>query len=59
MEKSISKIKARNIFKSVNYKTENVNSSNKKIIDIKVEEKPTGEIFAGAGTGTTGSTLTC
>ena len=30
----------------------------KKIIDITVEENPTGEIYAGAGTGTSGSTLT-
>ena len=30
---------------------ENINKKNK-IIIIKVEEKPTGEIFAGAGTGT-------
>ena len=29
-----------------------------RIIDINVEERPTGEIFAGAGAGTTGSTLT-
>ena len=57
-DKSIQDLKAKNIFKSVNYKTENINSSNKKIIDIKVEEKPTGEIFAGAGTGTTGTSLT-
>ena len=28
---------------------------NKKIINIFVEEKPTGEIFAGVGTGTGGS----
>ena len=28
-----------------------------KIINIDVEEKPTGEIFAGAGTGTSGSTV--
>ena len=26
-------------------------------INITVEEKPTGEIFAGAGTGTSGSTV--
>lgn len=57
-DKSIQNLKAKNIFKSVSYKTENINSSNKKIIDIKVEEKPTGEIFAGAGTGTTGTSLT-
>ena len=30
------------------------NKNSNKIIDIEVEEKPTGEIFAGAGTGTTG-----
>ena len=29
-----------------------------KTIDITVEEKPTGEIFAGAGTGTSGATFT-
>ena len=28
-----------------------------KIINIEVVEKPTGEIYAGAGTGTSGSTL--
>ena len=54
--KSIQKVKSLNIFKSVNYKSLNQNDLNK-IIDITVEEKPTGELFAGAGTGTTGSTL--
>ena len=28
-----------------------------KINDISVEESPTGEIFAGAGTGTSGPTI--
>ncbi len=55
-DKSISDIKAKNIFKTVNYSSINDNDNNK-VIDIKVEEKPTGEIFAGAGTGTTGSTI--
>ncbi len=55
--RSISNIKALNIFKDVNYKSTDVDKSNK-IIDITVEERPTGEIFAGAGTGTTGSNLT-
>ena len=33
-------------------------SSNKfKVININVEEQPTGEIFAGAGTGTSGSSV--
>ena len=56
--KSINDIKSKNIFKSV---TSEINDSdsknNKKIINITVEEKPTGEIFAGAGTGTSGSTI--
>tara|TARA_B100000965_G_scaffold301491_1_gene260056 strand:+ start:319 stop:2577 length:2259 start_codon:yes stop_codon:yes gene_type:complete len=56
--KSINDIKSKNIFKSV---TSEVNDSdlknNKKIINITVEEKATGEIFAGAGTGTSGSSI--
>ena len=54
--KSISKIKARNIFKSVNYSINNETDISKNI-DIIIEEKATGEISAGAGTGTTGSSL--
>ena len=54
--KSISKIKARNIFKSVNYSINNENDISKNI-DITIEEKATGEISAGAGTGTTGFSL--
>ena len=56
--KSINNIKSKGIFKSVNSNvTDSVPKTNSKIIDITVEEKPTGEIFAGAGTGTTGSTV--
>ena len=55
--KSIQKVKAKNIFKTVEYKTQSKDNINK-IIDITVEEKATGEIFAGAGTGTTGSSFT-
>ena len=55
--KSIQNIKARNIFKKVDYITTDSTDLNK-IIDITVEEKPTGEIFAGAGTGTAGSSIT-
>ena len=54
--KSIQDIKAKNIFKTVNYKIRE-NSNTNKIIDINVEEKATGEIFAGAGTGTAGTNL--
>ena len=47
------------IFKSVDVKVKNSKTDNmKKIIDVFVEEKPTGEIFAGAGTGTSGSSVT-
>ena len=56
-QKSISEIKARNIFKSVDYNIINKETLNK-VIDIEVEEKATGEIFAGAGTGTTGTSVT-
>ena len=56
-EKSISDMKSENLFKSVNYNVKD-DKNIKKVIDIKVEEKPTGEIFAGAGTGTTGSSIT-
>ncbi len=58
-DKSINKINSKGIFKSVskNIKTSSQDNQ-KKIIDIIIEEKPTGEIFAGAGTGTSGATLT-
>ncbi len=57
--KSINKIRSKGIFKSVKSRVKNSNIDNKKkIIDIIVEESPTGEIFAGAGTGTSGATIT-
>ncbi len=54
--KSIQTIKSKNIFKTVKYNSKN-NTNNNKVIDITVEEKATGEIFAGAGAGTAGTTL--
>ena len=57
MEKSISEIKARNIFKNVRYNEIEGSSSDLKKIEIKVEEQPTGEITAGAGIGTSGGTF--
>ena len=54
--KSIQKVKAANIFKSVTYQIKETDNLNK-AIDIIVEEKPTGEIFAGAGTGSEGSAI--
>ncbi len=59
LDKSINSIKSRGFFKSVDVKTkQSKNDNQKKIIDIIVEEAPTGEIFAGAGTGTSGATIT-
>ena len=55
--KSINQIKSKNIFGEVT--SEIMESDNdRKTINIYVEEKPTGEIFAGAGTGTGGSSIT-
>ena len=57
-DKSLDAIKSRRIFKSV--KSEVIDSkidNQLKEINIFVEEKPTGEIFAGAGTGTSGATV--
>ena len=54
LEKSVAELKARNIFKSVNYKVEDGSEKNLKRIKINVEERPTGEISAGAGIGTDG-----
>ena len=56
IQKSVAEIQQRNIFKNVNYEVLN-SSENKKIVNITVEEKPTGEISAGAGIGTSGSTF--
>ena len=56
--KSINKIKSRGIFASVEAELQESDiNKNNKIINIKVEEKPTGEIFAGAGTGTSGTVI--
>ena len=57
LEKSISNVKARNIFKTVKYKLVDGSSKDLKVMEITVEEKPTGEISAGAGTGTEGTTF--
>jgi len=54
--KSLNSIRGTGIFKEV--KKEIKEDNNKKIIDIFVEEMPTGEIMAGAGTGTGGTTIT-
>ena len=57
LEKSISKIKSRNIFGSVDYAVADGSSPDLKTIGITVEEKSTGEISAGAGIGTDGGQI--
>ena len=52
--KSINEIKSLNIFKKVESKIKDGSDANLKIIDITVEEQPTGEISLAAGYGTTG-----
>tara|TARA_B100000575_G_scaffold77665_1_gene60803 strand:+ start:2487 stop:4733 length:2247 start_codon:yes stop_codon:yes gene_type:complete len=53
--KSLNNIKALNFFESVNGEILDGNEFNTKIINIEINEKATGEIFAGVGTGTDGS----
>ena len=57
LDKSISELKDRRIFKTVKYDLKSGSKNNLKVIDILVEEQPTGEISAGAGVGTNGGTF--
>ena len=56
MSKTINNLRSLNFFRSVN---SNIVSDDpeEKIINISVEEKPTGEIGAGAGVGTSGTSF--
>jgi outer membrane protein insertion porin family len=54
LEKSIARLKARNIFGEVDKVVSQGSTKDQKIIDIKVAEKSTGEISAGAGIGPAG-----
>ena len=55
--KSINNIKSLNFFESVNGQIVDGNEFNSKVINITITEKATGEIFAGVGTGTEGSSF--
>ena len=57
LNKSVNNIKSLNFFKKVDAKIQVDERNKTKSIDIYIEEKPTGEIFASAGYGTTGGTL--
>jgi outer membrane protein insertion porin family len=55
--KTLNNLKALNYFSKVESEILDSVNENKKIINITVEEKPTGEIMAGAGIGTGGGTF--
>ena len=55
--KTLNNLKSLNFFSTVKSEIINVTDQNKKIINITVEEKPTGQIMAGAGVGTAGGTV--
>lgn len=56
LSKSINNIKSLNIFKSVKEEII-IDDAGNRTLNLTVEEKPTGEIMAGAGYGTSGGTL--
>ena len=56
-KKSQNNIRSLNFFKKVKTNVINGKDVNSKIINFEVEEKPTGEISAGAGAGTEGGTI--
>ena len=56
-QKSINNIKGLTFFRKINTEILDGSTDIQKIINITVEEKPTGEISAGAGVGTSGGTI--
>jgi len=57
VNRSINNLKGRNIFGTVEHKILPGSSDGLKVIEISVEEKATGEIMAGAGVGTDGTSF--
>ena len=55
--KSINNIKSKNIFSKVESNIVPGSSKGLKVVNLTVEEKPTGEISLGAGVGTSGGTI--
>ena len=56
-KKTLNSLKGLNFFSKVDDQITEGTLQNLKIINITVEEKPTGEIMAGAGVGTNGGTV--
>ncbi len=57
-KKSLNNLKSLNFFKNINSNFIENKEEKTKIIEISVEEKATGEVMAGAGFGTGGTTTT-
>jgi outer membrane protein insertion porin family len=57
INKSVNRLKSRGIFSEVEHTILDGSSPDLKILEIKVVEKATGEIMAGAGVGTDGTTV--
>ena len=57
LDKTIAKLKSRNIFASVKEEVKTGSKDDLKIINFTIEERATGEISAGAGIGTTGASI--
>jgi len=57
VKKSINEIKSLNIFGKVEHRVLPGSSDDLKVLEISVEEKATGEIMAGAGLGTDGTSF--
>ena len=55
--KSVNNLKSLNFFKQVDAEIIKGSSDDARIINYSVQEKPTGEISAGAGVGTSGGTI--
>ena len=58
LTRSVNNIKSLNFFKNVDFDIKDNKNNQNKTINLNVEEKPTGEIMAGAGFGTSGTTTT-
>jgi outer membrane protein insertion porin family len=56
-KKSINNIKSLNFFSQVDSEILQGSTQKQRILNISVDEKPTGEITAGAGVGSSGSTI--
>ena len=57
VNKSINNLNSLNIFKTVESEIETFEDEKLKILNIDIQEKPTGEIMAGVGVGTDGGSV--